>query len=104
MYVNTREDSDGGAPSTPYNIGGGRTPHQCPASGSHTASRSHTAMEFMLTGAIPMTHINKGLCTTLLDRLQGDQVLTPLESLAEFDQRPGKLAIAYMNHKLGIKK
>eukprot|EP00729_Bicosta_minor_P011435 gene11435-29495_t len=39
-----------------------------------------------------------------LHGLQGDQVLTPLESLAEFDQRPGKLAIAYMNHKLGIKK
>lgn len=45
-----------------------------------------------------------GLCTTLLDRLEGDQVLTPLEALAEFDQRPGKLAIAYMNHKLGIQK
>jgi uridine phosphorylase len=43
-----------------------------------------------------------GLCATLLDRLQGDQVLTPMEELMAFDQRPGKLAIAYMNQQLGL--
>jgi len=43
-----------------------------------------------------------GLCTTLLNRLDGDQVLTPLEELASFDQRPGEVAMAYMNERLGL--
>jgi uridine phosphorylase len=43
-----------------------------------------------------------GLCTTLLDRLKGDQVLTPPEELASFDQRAGEVAMAYMNEKLGL--
>ena len=39
---------------------------------------------------------------TLLNRLDGDQVLSPVETLMEYDLRPGKAAIAYMNAQLGL--
>jgi len=42
------------------------------------------------------------VCATLLDRLQGDQVLTPPEMLQEFDGRPGRVIIDYMRKKLTL--
>jgi len=42
------------------------------------------------------------MCVTLLNRLDGDQVLSPVETLMEYDLRPGKAAIAYMNAQLGL--
>jgi len=40
------------------------------------------------------------VCVTLLNRLEGDQVLTPLDTLAEFDARPGRLVQHYIAEKL----
>ena len=41
-------------------------------------------------------------CVTLLNRLDGDQVRSTPEALAEMDQRPGRVALAYIKHELGI--
>lgn len=42
------------------------------------------------------------MCVTLLNRLNGDQVTTPMEDLAAFDLRPGKVAISYIHQRLGL--
>ena len=40
-------------------------------------------------------------CVTLLDRLQGDQVDTPLEIMLEWDARPGDVVIEFIKSRLG---
>ncbi|KAK8787400.1 hypothetical protein V5799_022825 [Amblyomma americanum] len=42
------------------------------------------------------------LCTTLLDRTQGDQVDVPKDVMAEWQQRPQLLAIHFMAQRLGV--
>ena len=39
-------------------------------------------------------------CVTLLNRLEGDQVLTPLEDLHAFDEYPGHVVLAYIKEEL----
>ena len=41
-------------------------------------------------------------CVTLLNRLEGDQVRTPIEELKAMDQRPGRVALAYIKNELNI--
>ena len=41
-------------------------------------------------------------CVTLLNRLEGDQVRTPIKELHEMDQRPGRVALAYIKKELGM--
>ena len=40
------------------------------------------------------------LCVALLNRLDGDQVLTPVETLMEWDTRPGEVALNYIKSEL----
>ena len=40
------------------------------------------------------------LCVALLNRLDGDQVLTPVETLMEWDTRPGEVALNYIKAEL----
>jgi uridine phosphorylase len=39
-------------------------------------------------------------CVTLLNRLEGDQVLTPLEDLHAFDEYPGHVVLSYIKEEL----
>ena len=41
-------------------------------------------------------------CVTLLNRLEGDQVLTTVDQLMEWDENPGKVVLAYIKEQLGI--
>ena len=40
------------------------------------------------------------LCVALLNRLDGDQVLTPLETLMAWDARPGQVALEFIKAEL----
>eukprot|EP00040_Diaphanoeca_grandis_P039571 m.259450 g.259450 ORF g.259450 m.259450 type:complete len:342 (-) comp38076_c0_seq1:71-1096(-) len=42
------------------------------------------------------------VCATLLNRLHGDQVLTPPEQLHDFDSRPGRVIIDYIKKQLKL--
>ncbi|KAI0207716.1 Uridine phosphorylase 2 [Lamellibrachia satsuma] len=44
------------------------------------------------------------VCVTILDRLKGDQVSTPHETLKEWDQRPAQLIARLIRKKLGLEK
>ena len=39
-------------------------------------------------------------CVTLLNRLEGDQVLTPPEDLHAFDEYPGHVVLAYIKEQI----
>jgi uridine phosphorylase len=41
-------------------------------------------------------------CVTLLNRLEGDQVLATPEELEEWDERPGDVVLAYIKEELGL--
>jgi len=43
-------------------------------------------------------------CVTLLNRLEGDQVRTPVAELKEMDERPGRVALAFIKSELGMEK
>ncbi len=43
-------------------------------------------------------------CVTLLDRLKGDQVDTPIDILKSFDDRPAVLVSRFIKRKLGLEE
>eukprot|EP01137_Pigoraptor_chileana_P029094 Opistho-2@13848 len=42
------------------------------------------------------------ICATYLNRLDGDQIDTPADVLKEYSDRPQRLAVRFMKHRLGL--
>lgn len=64
-------------------------------------SRRRTELEalpFPLTG--PLLSAAAVVCVTLLDRLRGDQVSSPHDLLAKFEQRPQRLVVHFIKKRL----
>lgn len=58
----------------------------------------HFAQRFALTWPLPFAAAV--VCVTVLDRLEGDQVSSPHEVLAEFQQRPQRLVGHFIKKRL----
>ncbi|XP_014386007.1 PREDICTED: uridine phosphorylase 1 [Myotis brandtii] len=56
------------------------------------------ALPFPLTGPLPSAAAV--VCVTLLDRLRGDQVSSPQDLLAKFEQRPQRLVVHFIKKRL----